>query len=177
MNTSVTYQIGPHNGRLLIRTFREGVASMVGHDLVIEATSWRGTVTVPEGGQPHIAVEVDVRSLEIREGLRGAKPLSDKDVRDIKETMADLLGAEYHPLVSYVSNSVQVMGSSATADGQFTLLGITQPLRLALQVQDGVVTATATVQQSLWGIKPFKAFMGALKVRDDVEVEATVRLG
>ncbi len=154
MNTSGTYQIGPHNGRLLIRTFREGVASMVGHDLVIEATSWRGTVTVPEGGQPHIAVEVDVRSLEIREGLRGA-----------------------NPLVSYVSNSVQVMGSSATADGQFTLLGITQPLRLALQVQDGVVTATTTVQQSLWGIKPFKAFMGALKVRDDVEVEATVRLG
>jgi polyisoprenoid-binding protein YceI len=128
---------------------------MVGHDLVIEATSWRGTVTVPEGGQPQIAVEVDVRSLEVREGLRGAKPLTDKDVRDIKETMADLLGAEYHPLVSYVSDSVQVAGGTATADGQLTLLGITQPLRLDLQAHDGMVTATAAVQQSLWGIKPY----------------------
>ncbi len=177
MNNAGTYQIGPQNGRLLIRTFREGVASMVGHDLVIEATNWRGAVTIPESGQPHIAVEVDVRSLTVREGLHGAKPLTDKDVRDIQETMAELLGAEYHPLVSYVSNSVQISGASATADGQFTLLGITQPLRLAIQARDGMVVATATVQQSLWGIKPFRAFMGALKVRDDIEIEAAVRLG
>jgi polyisoprenoid-binding protein YceI len=177
MNASGTYQIGPHNGRLLLRTFREGVAAMVGHDLVIEATGWRGTVTVPEGGQPHIAVEVDVRSLEVREGLHGAKPLTDRDRQEIKETMAELLGADHDPLVSYVSGAVQLAGGSATVDGQLTLLGVTQPLRLAIQAGDGVVTATATVQQSRWGIKPYKAFMGALKVRDEVEVEATVRLG
>ena len=31
------------------------------------------------------------------------------------------------------------------------------------------------VQQTKWGIKPFKAFMGALKVRDtvDIEIEAS----
>jgi hypothetical protein len=31
-------------------------------------------------------------------------------------------------------------------------------------------------RQSQFGIKPFKAFMGALKVRDDVEVELEVPL-
>jgi hypothetical protein len=30
-----------------------------------------------------------------------------------------------------------------------------------------------TVVQSNWGIKPFQAMMGALKVRDAVEVEIT----
>ena len=35
---------------------------------------------------------------------------------------------------------------------------------------DGRVTGTLPVIQSQWGIKPYRAFMGALKVRDDVEI-------
>ena len=40
----------------------------------------------------------------------------------------------------------------------------------------GRIRATGTVVQSNHGIKPFKAFMGALKVKDPVEIviEATV---
>ncbi|MEU8262674.1 YceI family protein [Micromonospora sp. NPDC048999] len=37
--------------------------------------------------------------------------------------------------------------------------------------------ATAVVAQSAYGIKPYSAFLGALKVRDDVEVEIEVDLG
>jgi hypothetical protein len=32
------------------------------------------------------------------------------------------------------------------------------------------VTATARIKQSEWGIKPYSALFGALKVADDVEV-------
>jgi hypothetical protein len=39
-----------------------------------------------------------------------------------------------------------------------------------------MVIAGASVQQSLWGIRPYRGFMGALKVRDTVEVEGTVTL-
>ena len=37
--------------------------------------------------------------------------------------------------------------------------------------------ATTVVTQSAYGIKPYSAFLGALKVRDDVEVEIEVDLG
>jgi glycine cleavage system protein P-like pyridoxal-binding family len=37
--------------------------------------------------------------------------------------------------------------------------------------------ATTAVAQSAHGIKPYSAFLGALKVRDDVEVEIEVDLG
>ena len=30
--------------------------------------------------------------------------------------------------------------------------------------------ATISVVQTRWGIKPYRGFMGALKVRDDVEI-------
>jgi hypothetical protein len=35
---------------------------------------------------------------------------------------------------------------------------------------DGRLTASATVKQTEWGIKPYSALLGALKVRDEVEV-------
>jgi hypothetical protein len=41
---------------------------------------------------------------------------------------------------------------------------------------DGRVSGTLAVTQSEWGIKPYRGFMGALRVRDAVEVVIDVRL-
>jgi len=38
------------------------------------------------------------------------------------------------------------------------------------------VSGTLPVTQSEWGIKPYRAFMGALKVRATVEIVVDVRL-
>jgi hypothetical protein len=38
------------------------------------------------------------------------------------------------------------------------------------------VTGTIPVTQTAWGIKPYRGLMGALKVRDDVEVVVDARL-
>ena len=35
---------------------------------------------------------------------------------------------------------------------------------------DGAVSGTATVKQSDWGMKPYSALFGTLKVLDEVEV-------
>ena len=38
------------------------------------------------------------------------------------------------------------------------------------------MSGTATVVQSDWGIKPYRGLMGALKVRDSLEVVLDARL-
>ena len=44
--------------------------------------------------------------------------------------------------------------------------------------EDGRLTGTATVKQSDWGMKPYSALFGALKVADEVEVAIdTARAG
>ena len=49
--------------------------------------------------------------------------------------------------------------------------GQSGPATFELSVgDDGHVTATAELVQSDWGIKPYKGLMGALKVRDSLEV-------
>ena len=50
------------------------------------------------------------------------------------------------------------------------MAGTTRPVQFTLQREGGRLRATVPVQQSQWGIKPYRGLMGALKVRDDVEV-------
>ena len=172
------HKFDSQNGHLTLRTFREGMASMVGHDLVIDVTRWQGTLTVPAaGGAPSLTLTIDMGSFEVREGLHGIKPLTDGDRQEIKGSIAETLKTREHQQASYRSRAVAVQGEQATVDGELTLAGATQPLQIAVQA-DGARTLTgkAVVQQTLWGIKPYKAFLGALKVRDTVEIEATITL-
>jgi polyisoprenoid-binding protein YceI len=173
------YDIDSSNGRLLLRTFRRGVAAKAGHDLLIEASVWHGHVSMPDntGAEPALAVEVDMRQLEVLEGTGGVKALSDGDRREIKETMRKRLQSDQHPVATFTSTHVQIDGDLAAIDGQLTLGGQTHPLRLDVRQQaEGVVTGTATVVQTTWGIKPYTGFLGALKLRDDVQVEFLVTL-
>ena len=172
------YTIDSRNGHLTVRTFREGMAAMVGHDLVIDVTRWQGKVTIPEpGGQPRLAVTIDTGSFEVREGLHGVKPLSDGDREEIKGNIAETLKTVQHKQATFQSRAVRQNGEQATVEGDFSLAGSTQPLQIEVHANgDRTVTGKAVVQQTLWGIKPYKAFLGALKVRDTVEIEATVKL-
>jgi polyisoprenoid-binding protein YceI len=60
--------------------------------------------------------------------------------------------------------------------GELTLAGRTNPVTARLDVGgDGRVTGTIPVTQSEWGIKPYRGLMGALKVRDEVEIVIDAR--
>src|SRR5919106_3403653 len=85
-----SHQLGPESGSLLVKTYREGVAAKAGHDLVIEVTRWEATVDVAaDRASSQVELSADSRSLEVREGLRGIKPLTDKDRGEIRKNIDD----------------------------------------------------------------------------------------
>jgi polyisoprenoid-binding protein YceI len=171
------YRLTPESGELLVRTSRTGVGRRVGHDLVIEATRWQGDVTAaaePEGFA--VSVVVDVDSLEVREGLGGVKPLTGKDRVDIQKNLRDLLDSKTHPQIVFSSTSVTRSGASVVVEGNLTIRGETQPVSLRCQLTDDRVRGSATVEQARWGVRPYSAFLGALKLADEVEVEFNVVL-
>ena len=50
-------------------------------------------------------------------------------------------------------------------------MGRTQPIDFDLAIGEaGALSATAVVSQTAWGMKPYSALFGALKVHEDVEV-------
>jgi polyisoprenoid-binding protein YceI len=168
-----THQIGPSNGSLKIKTGREGAAAKAGHDLVLEATTWDGTVEI--GDNASVTLNVDPSGIEVESGTGGAKALTDKDKGDIKKSMREkVLGSSQ---ISFKSSDVKAENGSMNVSGQLSLAGSSDSINMPLTVgDDGTVRGSIKLSQSTFGIKQFKALMGALKVSDQVEVQIEAKL-
>lgn len=169
-----THALGPDNATLHVKTYREGMAAKVGHDLVIEVTRWDATVDLAAGA---IALNADPGSLEVREGVRGVKPLTDKDRSEIRGTIEGKI-LRGQP-IEFRSSSAHhdAADGSLVVEGSLTMAGATRPVSARLDVApDGHVTGTIPLTQSAWGIKPYRGLMGALKVRDELEIVLDARL-
>ena len=168
-----SYLVGPQSGRLLVKTARTGLGAKAGHDLTIEVTSWRGNVVVdtanPAGSS--VSAEIDVDSLEVREGTGGVKPLTDSDRADIRNTLRKILNSGRYPAITFGSSRVSGTAESFRIDGDLTIAGVTQPVTIEGRLAGDRARGSAVVIQSRWGIRPYSAFLGALKLRDEVEVQ------
>jgi polyisoprenoid-binding protein YceI len=174
-----TYKIGPSNSTLHLRTSREGLAAKVGHDLLIGFDEWSGSITVDgdDAASAAVEVEIEMASLRVLEGTGGVAALTPDDSRDIVGTATKLLDVANHPTAIFRSTRVSPVGTGATIDGDLTLRGATETVTLEVtQTRDSSWQASATVIQSVFGIKPYRAFFGALKLADAVAVEVVVDL-
>jgi polyisoprenoid-binding protein YceI len=171
-----TQTLGPSDGKLHVHTYREGLGQKVGHDLILDVERWQATVEVGhEGTVSAIGLEVDAGSLHVREGLHGVKPLSDRDRAEIRKNI-DQKVLLRRP-IAFESTAIEHVDGRLSVSGELTMAGVTLPARFELELAaDGRATGTLPVTQSRWGIKPYRGLMGALKVRDTVEVVLDVRL-
>ena len=173
------HRLGPDRGRILLCTFRDGLAAQAGHDLTIEATRWSGELGVNDELSPAgLEVRVDLGALVVREGTGGVKPLTDRDRREIAVTMRKVLGAGQHPEAVFAADKFRPdADGGGEISGTLTLRGQARPLRLQVkQTGTGRYHAETQVVQSNYGIKPYTAFLGALRVRDAVDVAVELDL-
>lgn len=174
-----SYALGPESGQLLIKTSRTGLGARAGHDLTIEVTRWQAEVTVDSAdvAGSSVSIEADANSFEVRKGTGGVKPLTDGDRAEIKKTIREkILHTGQHPSITFRSTRVAGTSESFSIDGDLTITGKTQPVTVHGQLADGHAQGSAAVVQSRWGIRPYTAFLGALKLSDEVTVEFSIRI-
>ena len=158
---------GPENARLTIRTTRQGAAAKAGHDLLIEVGTWEATLDLES--QPALTLIADSRSLRVIEGTGGLKALSEDDKVDIKKTI-DKEVLKGTP-IEFRSSGVRESSGGFSVQGELSLNGKRAPVSFELATgDDGRVTGSATVKQTEFGMKPYTALFGALKVADEVTV-------
>jgi polyisoprenoid-binding protein YceI len=173
------HRLGPEDGRLVLRTYRTGLAAQAGHDLTLEITRWSGDLDRGEDDSSgRLEVRIDLGSLTVREGSGGVRPLSDRDRREIASTARKVLGTDRNPEATFVAEKFEPDSTGGGAiNGTLTLGGQARPLGLRVKkVGDDRYQATASIAQSDFGIKPYSGMFGALKLRDAVDVEAEVDL-
>ncbi len=172
------HELGPHNATLQVKTYREGVVSKAVHDLVIEVTGWHATVTSGAGSTPvGVNLSADPRSLRVRDAHGGAKPLTDRDRREIAENInRKVLGEQ---AIDFRSTGVERPAADARLRviGELRMAGRIRPVSFEVGIgPDGHVEGTFRLRQSDWGIKPYTALMGGLRVGDHVDVVLDARL-
>ncbi|MDP9344943.1 MAG: YceI family protein [Actinomycetota bacterium] len=172
------HRLGPDDATLVVKTGRSGAAAKAGHDLVIAVTTWQATLEV--AGDPAritLALDADATSLRVREGTGGMKTLGDDDKANIETTIDD--DVLKRKGIAFRSTDVQAAAGGGPIDvrGELDLGGRVRPVAFALAVgDDGTITGAATLKQTDWGIKPYSALFGTLKVADEVEVVIEARL-
>lgn len=156
---------------------RAGLASAVGHDLKIAV----GEHTVKVGEGPRVEAEFMAKSLKVLGPVDGEQlqqgRLSASDKAKIEKNMREeVLEVGRHPRVYFESTAIRPDGDGYQVEGRLTLHGTTRSLTVPVVRNGGRLVAKAFVHQPDFGIKPFRAFFGALKVKPDVEVVLTIPL-
>ncbi|MGZ4166609.1 MAG: YceI family protein [Solirubrobacteraceae bacterium] len=172
-----TYGLGPEDGKLLVRTGKGGAASKAGHNLVIRVDRWGATAQLADDlAQSVLELNADSTSFTVLEGTGGIKSLSDEEKRSIPQTVNEevLHGTP----ITFRSTAVRPDGDGRLhVTGDLELVNGINLIAFDLAVSDdGQVTGRATVKQTEWGMKPYTALFGALKVNDDVVVEIDAKL-
>ncbi|HEX4212313.1 MAG TPA: YceI family protein [Candidatus Dormibacteraeota bacterium] len=180
-----TIQLSPQIGTLTLYTKREGFGSSAGHDLTIVATAWSG-VARQEDGRISLEVSVDPSGLSVKEGHGGARALTDSDRRDIERNLREkVLETGSNPRIDFRSSEVTTLDDAddrlrLSVSGTLELHGQQQPLKVDVDIHRGdeglMVLSSATIVQTRWGIRPYRAFMGALKVADAIDVRVVATL-
>jgi polyisoprenoid-binding protein YceI len=170
------YVLGPDHATLRVRTGKGGAASKAGHNLLIEVGAWSATLQVaddPAAGSAKLTA--DSGSLSVIEGSGGMQALGDEEKSAIKQTIdSDILKGG---VIEFRSSRIEADGELLRVHGELNLLGATKPVTFQLGLGgDGELTGRAIVTQTDFGIKPYSALFGTLKVLDDVEIELDGRL-
>jgi polyisoprenoid-binding protein YceI len=167
-----TYVLGPDTATLTVKTGKAGAAAKAGHNLTIEVTAWQASLTL--GDPSSIRLSADARSLKVREGHGGMMPLGDEETRSIEQSIDDdvLKGTAIVFESTAITPDPAAGGLAVT--GELDLNGTRRPIAFVLAIgTQGALSGSAIVKQSDWGIKPYSALFGTLKVVDEVEVVIT----
>jgi polyisoprenoid-binding protein YceI len=159
-------------GTLYVFTFKEGLLSKVAHDLRLSVQ--RFSVQV-DGENVVAAIATSALTVDgaMKKGNLSPGTLSDKDKRDIAGNIEkDVLKTSRNPEIRFEGTvSGDPEAAQFNVSGQLSLAGKTRALTIPIRREGKRLRGRVSFLQSDWGIKPFRALMGTLKVQDRVEVE------
>ena len=163
---------------VLVFTFKEGLLSAVAHDLKIRVN--RFAIHVDEATRA-IEATFDARSLSVvtamKDGADSLGALSDGDKKKIAENIADdVLHPKKHPEIRFASTSVEEdeSGAGYRVKGRLTLCGQTHEIAFVSRSDGEGQVAEIKLHQPTWGVKPFSAMLGTLKIKPDVLVRVAL---
>jgi polyisoprenoid-binding protein YceI len=169
-------RLGPSSASCHVLTCREGLLSSFGHDLELAVT--RFDIRVDEV-QRAVDASFDATSLRVvralRDGAEVVDALSASDRRTIEDTLrSDVLEANRHREIRFQSSCVADVEDGFDVTGRLLLHGKECDVVIPLRRVEARYTADIRLHQPDFGIRPYTALLGALKVKPEVTVRISL---
>jgi polyisoprenoid-binding protein YceI len=166
----------------LIFVYRDGLLARLGHDLKLRVE--RFAITVTPGAAPstaRIEASLDTRSLRAvcfrEDDADSPRPISAADRAQIERNAAeDVLDAARFPEATLTA-AIEPGEGPQRLRGTLTLRGRSAPVEATVHTTEGRHVATVELCPSRFGIAPYRALLGALRVQDRVTVVVSVPAG
>jgi len=157
------------SGSIHVFTFKRGLLSRAAHDLRLSVQHY----TLHRQGEA-VEASFDPLSLQVdgtmKRGRLAPGGLSPKDKGEVLDnTRSQVLQSHRYPKIRFDGRAVQ-KGALIAVAGTLELVGQRRPVTFTLRQVGGRVQGELELQPSRWGIKPFKALMGAIALDDRVVV-------
>jgi polyisoprenoid-binding protein YceI len=155
-------------------TFKEGLLSPVAHDLRLRVARFDIEV---DDTKTRVAARFDPSSLFVetamKDGVESPGALSAADKHKIgRQIREQVLHVEAYPSIEFRSHDLTLRADGGyDVAGELTLHGARRPLRARTQLAVGRQELEVRLHQPDFGIEPYRALLGTLKLHADVTIK------
>jgi hypothetical protein len=150
-------------------TFREGVLAAAGHDLKLRPGKFE-----IEADASSVRARFDAGSLRVVAAMRGGREdpsaISERDLREIERNCArEVLEAQRFPEIAFISSEIR----PGSVRGTLSLHGHELSGEFVVKQAGSRAIAEVELDVRRFGIRPYTAMLGALRVSPLVRVVVT----
>lgn len=159
------------SGALHVFTFKEGLLSPLAHDLRL---SMRRFAVELDGDQVTGRFWPATLSVDgvMRRGQLDTDGLKDHHKREIQGNITQkILRTDKNPQALFEGQREATGDGRWKVSGTLELAGRKAPLEMDVRLEGGAFKGKVELRQTRWGVKPFKAVGGTIKLKDKLFVE------
>jgi hypothetical protein len=175
----MSQRVDENTAECLVFTEREGLLGAMGHDLELRVTRFS---IEGDAAARTLAARFDATSLVVvaalRDGAEDPAGLSESNRREIEGNIATyVLEAKRHPEVRFVARAIDSSDAGYRIRGILALHGVEREIEVPVRREEDRFVAEVRLHQPDFGIRPYSALLGALKVKPDVRVVVSAPSG
>ena len=161
------------NGRVEVLTYKDGLLARAAHDLLLEVQDFK----LSRSGE---AVKFEFRPGSLR--VVGARHGENVDTNELSadqkneiqgNIQKEILHTDKYPVSTFTGQGTPANGGYRV-NGELELVGKRVPVSFDLHMNGNVAKGQVDIQPTLWGIQPYKALLGAIKLQDKVTIRFEV---
>lgn len=156
------------SGTFKVFTYKAGLLARLAHDLRLTLGRFEVNIDGEEVRGRFWPASLSVDGA-VKNGAVDSSTPGESDTQKIHENItAKILHTDRFPEVTFDGTGDPATGR---VRGALTMHGQTQPIELTVKASGGRYTGALDLVPTRWGIPPFKAVGGAIKLQDRVRIE------